>query len=588
MTVTQITDRTIHSQAIPKPRNCSLLSGRVFTSFAKVGLTSLLGFGGAFFSKAGGAWPGSAVENSSQNSSQNAVFAVIRAVGNITAPAYTLFGKYLYQFVDPGYRHVPDGACSLEGTPVISKDHCADVVKQTTKTMKDLKFVDETTKPTSIGRIIPYKNSNKNEGAVRILVSRDYQDNYKAALQYVEKEFLAKIPENKRSFIEFVYQVSHILAHGTIGNTEALEKMYRKSETCIHLPGAEKVSAPSLASKRIKPGVHTYERGDFDKDQKELNQQGFICLVRSENIAQEMELLAELFIQFVREGRDAVEIASLLHTEIARISPFQEISTHLAALLMNAALVRFGGYDPVVFHSNTRHYDVTYTAVAAKDYKMFVNYLQDEQMPWVETNKLSLLDEPVVSLLPEAESCMMVGDKEYNDIIRSHDPELFKRYQTAINFTEVKYIYSDYAFIQDTQKTVGRIEELQQKLVDGSVYRTSERYSNMPSTVKTPFHHVAPDKIKGEMKLFVEKLRAFIETKTDPVLIAAFAHKKIFEIWPFEGDNLLLARTVMYAILARFARLKPFCIPDARLYLEFIAKSELDFADFLRELIPAK
>ncbi len=474
------------------------------------------------------------------------------AATRVKSPQLSKFKSYLHRFPFPGFQFVNKGreSCPLHCEELLKEQDCLTTIEQTKRLVPAY---------ANSNILITIRCKNSEEATLDININPIRYNNYKRAILHVEKMFLLALhnfPRNADEFIALSKEVNAILNNENINDSR-----FRN----IHLQ-----STP----------LHSRQEAAFDH-------------VQPAKIEQEMVTFANTFIKYINEGKDAIEIASFLHYEFFRIMPFFDQTNSLGRIFLNAALVRFGEYNPVVFQNHARCESMTYLALKSGSHKVFDNYLRNEVIPWTEKalkffNPLKIYDTP---LLPDAALYMIPGNETLLKRFRENDPKMFKEYESSLQYIQNNLFTKSFDFLGNTETLLLELKKLQNALVSTNPslqlpakYRTTEAYTNFSDEIY--IHHTAPAKIEQALALFAKDFKALIEKNEPATTIAAYAHRKVVEIWPFDGDNFLLARVFMYLCLARFRGIKPFQITSMDSYIKLTqeAISTQDDAQFATHL----
>lgn len=106
-----------------------------------------------------------------------------------------------------------------------------------------------------------------------------------------------------------------------------------------------------------------------------------------DRLDKDMKRFAKQLKSRIITEKDPIVLASWVHTEIARLSPFIDANGRLARIMMNAMLVR-AGLDPVVFDDDKRYSEVVNESNERPE--AFTEFLRKHAIPWTEAQKASL------------------------------------------------------------------------------------------------------------------------------------------------------------------------------------------------------
>lgn len=180
-------------------------------------------------------------------------------------------------------------------------------------------------------------------------------ENEPGCYRYVDKEEKAALLEQKQKgnsqFFEEQFEEQLLKLAKTPEESEALKKALKK-----------------LAPEKMVEVGYDVSVADFDI---------FDCTRVNHDVA--LTTLANSLREGIVRGDDAADLGSLVHTELAKVG-----SLKVAKLVMDATLLHFGGYQPVII-SNAEVYTQK-VVESIKDPQVFTAYLKTQLIPL--TNEL--------------------------------------------------------------------------------------------------------------------------------------------------------------------------------------------------------
>lgn len=386
------TDRQVQEET--KTKGCSFLFGRAFKVLESVAKISSVGFlllG--LLAQPVMSLRRAVVLSNSQNASDGALLLFKEQFPLVVGD----FETSLSRFPDPGSQRIEGGAaaCSFEGSVIETEEQCKKKVDLLVRQLL-LRSSHFAGNPTPEGYLKSYTNEKGKIVEVRAHIDTIAYENYQKTLRFVEEQFLAEKNSlaDEGQIEQFIIDTQCMLTSGNLSHKVAyrehemivpfqvsMDEMEKKAKA---LDAKEREIYNSILQSKGNKSFVGRRTDAFEQEKKVLHKLGFFCTTAPSQVKQEIKSFIAILLRLVKVLNDPVDLASFVHTEIVRISPFAYPNDLLARVLMNAIYVRLTGGKPIIFPSKERYLQVTLAAVQQNDYTGFSSYLRDEAIPWLE------------------------------------------------------------------------------------------------------------------------------------------------------------------------------------------------------------
>lgn len=320
---------------------------------------------------------------------------------NILDP--TIQARYLF----PGVQLVQGGShgCVIESPPKRPLDCDQTITSQLgCAQIRDFISKSESADTFSEKGVVVTLPLDSKAKKLHFKVNPQIYNNYIAALKYVDELLAQNMQHFKQSMGKTIDTIQHIHKLLTQGltNVEPITPGKFRTSWMIIDPQAN----PELIGVRARH-VFTDEQfqifaASYTKVQQDVSQLGRLTRQEAElwdrilyiptspnRIEVEMSYFAKyLFDRLTDSGQiDYIELASFVHTQIARIWAFTDANGRLARILMNAIL-RLGKLDPVVIYNEEAYIEAVDKGV--RNQVVFTEYLRNRLIPWTQSHKETL------------------------------------------------------------------------------------------------------------------------------------------------------------------------------------------------------